>query len=316
MRYLIVGYGNIGHKRKDALGKKCIATADPIPKAEADFKNYKDVPIDIFDTAVLTVPQQNKLELIKYFLLNRKHILVEKPLIINKEEYKTLNQLATRNNLVVQTSYNHRFEPNMKKFTELLESGFLGKIYHGTFIYSFGNIQERIGTWREKEYSVLEEIAPHLLDIIINHLDYKGKDFVTFTARKEESNIFDHWVFSTSDHKIIVETSSITWKNTFLLELFGSLGSIHLSGLQKWEGSELIIRKRVFPSGKPIEKRIFRKGLDNTWKEDFREFEKNVNLNKNSLQNDLKLSKALAHIVLTAPNTKDPQRNFYRQILK
>ena len=67
---------------------------------------------------------------------------------------------------------------------------------------------------------------------------------------------------------------------------------------------------------KPIEKRIFRKGLDNTWKEDFREFEKNVNLNKNSLQNDLKLSKALAHIVLTAPNTKDPQRNFYRQILK
>ena len=55
MRYLIVGYGNIGHKRKDALGKKCIATADPIPKAEADFKNYKDVPIDIFEAMIFLI---------------------------------------------------------------------------------------------------------------------------------------------------------------------------------------------------------------------------------------------------------------------
>lgn len=316
MRYLIVGLGNIGKKRANVLGKKLVATVDPNPKVNAVYKNINDVPLKIFDTAVLTVPQQSKTELVKYFLSKGKHVLVEKPLIINEKEYKTLNQLAARNNLLIQTSYNHRFESNIKKFTKLLDDKFVGKIYHGRFIYSFGNIQDRIGTWREKKYSVLEEIAPHLLDIILNHLDYSGKDFATITARKEESKIFDHWLFTTTDYKIIIETNSITWKNTFLLELFGSLGSIHLSGLQKWEGSELITRKRVFPSGKPIEKKFSKKGLDNSWKEDFREFEKNVKLNRNSLANDLEISKALANIVITAPDIKNLKKSFYKQILK
>ena len=34
-------------------------------------------------------------------------------------------------------------------------------------------------------------------------------------------------------------------------ELYGETGSIHCFGLRKWGGSELTIRKRVFPSGRP-----------------------------------------------------------------
>ncbi len=121
MRYLIVGFGNIGKKRASVLGKKLAATVDPNPKTNADYRNVKDVPLEIFDAAVLTVPQENKLKLVKYFLLNKKHILVEKPLIINNEECKTLKTLANKNNKIIQTSYNHRYEPNMKKFTKLLD---------------------------------------------------------------------------------------------------------------------------------------------------------------------------------------------------
>ena len=213
MRYLIVGYGNIGHKRKDALGKKCIATADPIPKAEADFKNYKDVPIDIFDTAVLTVPQQFKLEMVKYFLSKGKHVLVEKPLIITQTQGKKLKYLSSSNKVIWTTSYNHQFEPNIMKLSDYLKRGVIGKLYYARLIYSFGNIKERIGTWRETEFGVLEEIAPHLIDFVNNNFNYDGSDYQLISARKIESNIYDHWIFSTKDGKILIEISSIIWKN-------------------------------------------------------------------------------------------------------
>ncbi len=33
MRYLLVGYGNIGAKRKALLGDRCVATVDPFNAA-------------------------------------------------------------------------------------------------------------------------------------------------------------------------------------------------------------------------------------------------------------------------------------------
>lgn len=297
MRYLIVGYGNIGHKRASVLGKKCAATFDPDPKVNADFKKLDDIPLEIFDAAVLTVPQQNKLELTQYFLKNGKHVLVEKPFILTIKESVELLKLAKKNNVILYTSYNHRFEPNIEKIKKLLSNGFPGKLYHGRFVYSFGNIKERIGTWRETAFGVMEEIVPHQLDFIMNFWGYQGKDFKTLIARKVESKIFDHWLVVTTDKKVTVEFSAVTWKNIFSIDIYGEKGSIHMNGLRKWGGSELLIRKRVYPAGIPKEKRVFDQGPDVTWKQDFKFFEKMVLTNRTSLKNDLEMSQAISGII-------------------
>lgn len=296
MRYIIVGFGNIGHKRAKVLGKKLVATVDPKIELKADYKDSKDVPLEIFDTAVLTIPQQLKYGLTKYFLSKGKNVLIEKPLIITPKQGKILKYLNNKTGAIWHTSYNHRFEPNIVKFQKLIESGFLGKIYHGRFIYSFGNINERLGTWRETKFGVLEEIAPHLLDFVISFLGYKGNDFEPLVTRNNESKIFDHFTFMTKDKKIILETSSVTWKYQFLLEIFGSKGSLHLTGLRKWGGSTLIKRTRVLPSGAPKEKIIEDSGPDLTWEKDFQYFEKMFNQKKNSLKSDIEIGVALAKI--------------------
>lgn len=309
MRYLIVGFGNIGHKRQAVLKDKCVAIVDPDPRVKASYKSSYDVPLDIFDAAVLTVPQQYKIDLVRYFLSKGKHVLVEKPLVISFKMGQELFKLAKKNNVIWYTSYNHRFEPNINKVKRLLEEGVIGKIYHGRMVYSFGNIKERIGTWRETKYGVLEEIAPHLIDLCYSFFDYKGSDFKTITARKVESSIFDHWVFSTSDFKIIIEISAITWKNVFSIDLYGSLGSIHINGLNKWQGSRLIIQKRVFPSGAPSENHSFTQGPDQTWKKDFQFFESQIKQNKTSVDCDLYHSLALASIALGAPSLMTPEQD-------
>ena len=276
INYVIIGYGNIGHKRAAVLDRKCVATVDPNPKVKANFKDVKDVPLNIFDAAVLTVPQQNKLELTEYFLKHGKHVLVEKPLIITKRQGEKLSNLAKKNKVLWHTSYNHRFEPNIVKIQKLLKSGRLGQLYHAHFVYSFGNIKERIGTWRETEFGVLEEIVPHQIDFAFNFFGYTGRDFETLIGRKVESRIFDHWLIATTDRKLVIECGAVTWKNVFSIDIYTRNGSIHMNGLNKWGTSELTVRERVLPSGVPLERKSLTRGPDITWKKDFEYFEKMV----------------------------------------
>ena len=219
--------------------------------------------------------------------------MVEKPLLLTLLQGKHLAGLIKKNNVVLYTSYNHRFEPNIIKIQKLLDKNTIGKLYHARFVYCFGNIRERIGTWRETEFGVMEEIAPHQIDFIFNFFGYNGNDLKTLIARKVESNIFDHWVMATTDNKIIIECGAVTWKNVFSIDIYGELGSIHLNGLRKWAGGELTVRKRVFPTGVPKEKSSFDKGPDITWKKDFLHFESQVSKGKSTLENDLQMSKAI-----------------------
>ena len=67
MRYLVVGLGNLGQKRRHVLREKCVATVDPINPA-ADYLDVSDCPPDHYDAVVLAVPTQQKLPLLEYFL--------------------------------------------------------------------------------------------------------------------------------------------------------------------------------------------------------------------------------------------------------
>jgi predicted dehydrogenase len=84
MRILIIGLGVQGTKRLKVAGSDVVATVDKY-KSEADFKNLKEVPLDLFDSAILCTPDEPKFELIQYLLENSKHALVEKPLWVASE---------------------------------------------------------------------------------------------------------------------------------------------------------------------------------------------------------------------------------------
>ena len=52
MRYVVVGLGNIGGKRRAVLGDRCVATVDPF-NAAADYRRPDDCPSDRYDAVVL-----------------------------------------------------------------------------------------------------------------------------------------------------------------------------------------------------------------------------------------------------------------------
>ena len=78
------------------------------------------------------------------------------------------------------------------------------------------------------------------------------------------------------------------WKNTLRCDIIGTKGSLHLNSLCKWGPSVLKLRKRVFPSGKPIEKKFIIKKKDPTWKLEHNYFFKLIKSKKiSNLSNDI-----------------------------
>jgi hypothetical protein len=104
---------------------------------------------------------------------------------------------------------------------------------------------------------------------------------------------YDRAVLATDDGRIEIEASYLHWKNTFSIDLFGELGSLHVNGLRKWGTSELILRQRVLPSGVPHETREVSVGADLTWQADFEHFEAKVSAGTTSAENDSWISRVV-----------------------
>lgn len=289
MKYVIIGYGNIGKKRHAVLRDKCVATVDPYQ--EADYKDYKDIPLSSFDCAVLSVSNDKKVEILEYLLKNKKHVLIEKPLLfLDVTKLNELNDIAKRNKVIWYTSYNHRFEPNIIKLKELLDKNSIGDIYFGNLIYGNGTVLNIKETWRDVGSGVLDDLGCHLIDIVRYLIPGEvpsPKEFKMVSKNNFESKSWDYFRFETKNGLLDFTVSMLMWKNCFEINLFGSKGSIHLKGLNKWGESTLTLRERVFPSGIPKEKIFKTSGDDKTWKYDIQHFEERISKFKSSYDNDL-----------------------------
>ena len=309
MRYLLVGLGNIGEKRQGLLREQCVATVDPY-RTEADYSSHLQVPADSYDAVVLATPNEVKLEYLSYFLSRGKHVLVEKPLLFSDAaNARALRALAEQRGAVWYTSYNHRLEPLVMAVKHLLDKQTVGKVYRARLFYGNGTVLNNVDTWREGGYGVLEDLGCHLMDLADYLLGYQDPDFRLYQAATCEATCFDHCLFSTMDNKVTLECGWTTWKNAFSIDVFGSLGSVHLSGLCKWGQSELIVRKRVFPSGVPEETRQVITQPDATWERDLEDFECRVKAGHSSCAGDERISQALHSLAAQAHSLQGPLRN-------
>lgn len=296
MRYIVAGLGNIGGRRQKVLGDRCVCTVDPY-NPQADLRTMDEVAPGSYDAAVLAVPHQVKLELVQRLLELGKHVLVEKPLLFPDDSTaEQFLELARKMGVVWYTSYNHRFEPHIVNIRKLLDDGVVGEFYCARLVYGNGTVRNFIGTWRDDRYGALEEVGCHLIDLAGFLFGYEGSDYVAWDLRAIEARCYDRSIFATQDKRIELECSTLMWKNTFTIDIFGRLGSLHMNGLCKWGPSELIVRTRVFPSGVPLERREVLVQPDRTWEADIEHFERQVQAGQTSYTNDLRISRAIRAI--------------------
>lgn len=302
MKVIIVGYGVQGEKRKRIASNDCVAIVDPFHN-KAEFKSVYDVPLNIFESALVCTPDSQKNDIISYLLENSKNVLVEKPLLDSKTiKLHQLEKLAKRKNVVCYTAYNHRFEPHFINFKKFVDSKKLGKHYFLRMFYGNGTARlVKQSKWRDQEGGVVNDLASHILDTYLFWFKNKNLELKVYQRSKFENNSPDHMIFgSQGSFKISVEISMISWRNHFFADLYSEKGSIHIDSLCKWGPSTFISRKRRLPSGIPIEKKKIIVQEDPTWSLEYKYFKKICKKKISNLDNDIWIQSKLKNLVKTS----------------
>ena len=138
LRVIIIGFGVQGKKRSLIASKQLISIIDPLSPV-ANFKDIKELSLNKYDAALVCTGDSEKIKIIEYLIKNKKHVLVEKPLISNStKDIEKIISLTNENKVACYTAYNHRFEPHFINMKKLIKSKKLGKIYNIRMFYGNG----------------------------------------------------------------------------------------------------------------------------------------------------------------------------------
>ncbi|MBS3905149.1 MAG: Gfo/Idh/MocA family oxidoreductase [Simkania sp.] len=298
MRVIIVGLGIQGKKRAGIAGADCVATVDAY-QPEAQYHHVADVPLHIYDAALVCTPDECKIELLEYFLQHGKHVLVEKPLIASSNtDLEHLQGLAQQNKVTCYTAYNHRFEPHFIRMKEVLDSEILGQIYSCRLFYGNGTARDvRNSPWRDKHTGVLKDLGSHLLDTVFFWFGNHSYNFRVLRSHNFENTSPDHVVIGSENvYAIDLEMSLLSWKNHFTCDLICERGSAHIESLCKWGPSQFVLRHRKLPSGKPTEESITLVQSDPTWEIEYKYFRKICETAHSNIANDLMINAILQNL--------------------
>jgi predicted dehydrogenase len=275
MRVVVAGLGVQGHKRRKFAGLDHVASVDPVNR-EADFRSLSEIPVDRYDAVLACIPDEPKQEVLSYCVDHGKHVLVEKPLWVNREsDLLELERKARAKQVVIYTAYNHRFEPHYIRMRHLIESGELGRIYNCRMFYGNGTARlVRESGWRDKGAGVLPDLGSHLLDTCRFWFGGLAESFVVTTANAFENLAPDHVVIASERHapRIELEMTLLMWRNHFTCDILAEKGTAHITSLCKWGPSSFIRRTRVLPSGRPPETLETLTQDDPTWAAEYAHF--------------------------------------------
>jgi len=109
-----------------------------------------------------------------YALEKGVHVLLEKPMCVTTEEAEAIVKAEKASGKILSIGFQPRFEPNMMKIKEIVESGALGKVY---YIQTGGGRRRGIpgSTFIEKStggIGAMGDIGCYSLDMVLNAVGY------------------------------------------------------------------------------------------------------------------------------------------------
>lgn len=298
MRAIVVGLGVQGSKRRAAAGTDIVATVDPV-HPDADYRSLDDVPLQIYDVALVCTPDDAKLQLLDSLLRNGKHVMVEKPLLADDQvALEALSQLASSRRLACYTAYNHRFEPHFVRMKQTIDSGQLGPIYCARIFYGNGTARlVRNSPWRDQRAGVLTDLGSHLLDTVLFWFGRPSAPFEMYSANRFENRAFDHCSFGANGSPVLqMEITLVSWRNHFYADVFAERGSAHVQSLCKWGPSTFTLRRRKLPSGRPDEEAVTLVQSDATWALEYDHFKSLCVKGESNIANDIWINSVLSDL--------------------
>ena len=125
--------------------------------------------IDVVD---ICVPNHMHAEIVQAAAAAGKHIYCEKPLAMNVAEAKAMVAAVQAAGVITQMTFNFRFFPAVLRAQQLVQEGFLGRIFsfRGRYYRSSYIDPQKPLTWRQRKAiaggGALFDIGSHILDLL------------------------------------------------------------------------------------------------------------------------------------------------------
>lgn len=113
--------------------------------------DYTKIPLEEIDVAVIATPNHLHYEMAKYFLENKKHVLIEKPAVIEIAHLEELIVVAKKYGVHIFAVKQVRFNPAVKVVKEVIKGGKLGDLLSCNLIMHWNRNDEyfKVADWRK-----------------------------------------------------------------------------------------------------------------------------------------------------------------------
>jgi predicted dehydrogenase len=190
IKFGVIGYGywgpNVVRNLDQLDGSQVVAVCDKSPTSRKRIqKAHPNVKVTAesselvtsteIDAIAVVTPVWTHYELAKAALENGKHVFVEKPFTSNAAQAEELINLAEKKNLKIMVDHTFLFTGAVKKISQLLDEGALGKLYY------YDSTRVNLGLFQH-DVNVVWDLAPHDLSII-DHLIEESPEAVSATGQ-------------------------------------------------------------------------------------------------------------------------------------
>jgi len=194
---------------------------------------------DTAELIIIATPNHLHFPLCKLALEAGRHVVVEKPFVIDSKEGQQLINLSEKYDKKLSVYQSRRFDGDFLTIKKVFNEGTLGKIH--TFYSSYNRYRPLVKVrWREQDIpgaGILYDLGAHLID---QALDLFGKPLsITATLRKQRQNAqtVDHFhLLLTYDQcDVILHSNCLSTAEGARFQIFGDKGSFIKQGMDPQE---------------------------------------------------------------------------------
>ncbi|MCH2129186.1 MAG: Gfo/Idh/MocA family oxidoreductase [Pirellulaceae bacterium] len=195
---------------------------------------------DDIDAVDVCVPNHRHEEIVVAAAQAGKHIYCEKPLAMNVEQGRRMVKAAVDAGVKTQMTFNFRYFPAMARARQLVEEGFLGRVFsfHARYFRSSYISQDKPLSWRLKKEiaggGALFDLGSHVLDLVYFLLG----DFHSLQATMD-TLIKDRPVSAGAEEKGPVDVDDIALIQARLAD--GTLGTIDITRMGTGSTNQLVM---------------------------------------------------------------------------
>lgn len=143
-----------------------MAIKHSIPQVFTDYREMIDK--GKLDAVVVSTPDDTHYEMVIAAINAGLHVICEKPVALNADSAKQMVEKANAAGIKHMVYHTYRWFPNYRYVKQLIDDGYIGRMYHGTFRYVAGYGRSNKYQWRfdgNRANGILGDLGSHFIDL-------------------------------------------------------------------------------------------------------------------------------------------------------